>query len=160
MQQQAAAAYQQTAKKTANPRELEASLLSKSAAQLQRIKDDWDNKKKRAWRCPHLQSQALDCIFDVSNKRRKSVANCHQAKCGKLGYFCDESNHHSACTPCARETVCAHQYKPRTCSRSSHTDGASRWINSNFHQINKRRDHFGSSPFFYCQNEFINNYWT
>lgn len=45
MQQQAAAAYQQTAKKTANPRELEASLLSKSAAQLQRIKDDWDNKK-------------------------------------------------------------------------------------------------------------------
>ena len=45
MQQQAAAAYQQTAKKTANPRELEASLLSKSAAQLQRIKDDWDNKQ-------------------------------------------------------------------------------------------------------------------
>ncbi|MCZ4272687.1 flagellar biosynthesis regulator FlaF [Maritalea porphyrae] len=45
MQQQAAAAYQQTAKKTASPRELEASLLSKSAAQLQRIKDDWDNKK-------------------------------------------------------------------------------------------------------------------
>ncbi|GLQ18852.1 flagellar biosynthesis regulator FlaF [Maritalea porphyrae] len=45
MQQQAAAAYQQTAKKTASPRELEASLLSKSAAQLQRIKDDWDNKQ-------------------------------------------------------------------------------------------------------------------
>lgn len=45
MQQQAAAAYQQTAKKTAGPRELEASLLSKSAAQLQRIRDDWDNKK-------------------------------------------------------------------------------------------------------------------
>ncbi|WP_210162405.1 flagellar biosynthesis regulator FlaF [Maritalea myrionectae] len=38
-------AYQQTAKKTASPRELEASLLSKSAAQLQRIRDDWDNKK-------------------------------------------------------------------------------------------------------------------
>lgn len=45
MQQQAAAAYQQTAKKTASPRELEASLLSKSAAQLQRIKDDWENKQ-------------------------------------------------------------------------------------------------------------------
>lgn len=45
MQQQAALAYQQTAKKTASPRELEASLLSKSAAQLQRIRDDWDNKK-------------------------------------------------------------------------------------------------------------------
>jgi flagellar protein FlaF len=46
MQQQAAAAYQQTAKKTGSPRELEASLLSKSAAQLQRIRDDWDNKSK------------------------------------------------------------------------------------------------------------------
>jgi len=45
MQQQAAAAYQQIAKKTASPRELEAILLSKSAAQLQRIKDDWDNRK-------------------------------------------------------------------------------------------------------------------
>lgn len=45
MQQQAALAYQQTAKKTASPRELEASLLSKSAAQLQRIRDDWDIKK-------------------------------------------------------------------------------------------------------------------
>jgi len=44
MQQQAAAAYQQTAKQTASPRELEASLLSKSAAQLQRIKDDWENR--------------------------------------------------------------------------------------------------------------------
>ncbi|MCF4098832.1 flagellar biosynthesis regulator FlaF [Maritalea mediterranea] len=38
-------AYQQTAKKTASPRELEASLLSKSAAQLQRIRDDWEGKK-------------------------------------------------------------------------------------------------------------------
>lgn len=45
MQQQAALAYQQTAKKTASPRELEASLLSKSAAQLQRIRDDWDARR-------------------------------------------------------------------------------------------------------------------
>mgnify|MGYP000179834235 CR=1 FL=1 len=45
MQQQAAAAYQQTAKQTGSPRELEASLLSKSAAQLQRIRDDWENKE-------------------------------------------------------------------------------------------------------------------
>lgn len=45
MQQQAALAYQQTAKKTASPRELEASLLSKSAAQMQHIRDDWDNRQ-------------------------------------------------------------------------------------------------------------------
>jgi flagellar protein FlaF len=42
MQQQAAQAYQQVARQTSNPRELEANLLSKAAARLQRIRDDWD----------------------------------------------------------------------------------------------------------------------
>jgi flagellar biosynthesis activator protein FlaF len=43
MRQQAALAYQQAAKRTVSPRELEANILSKSAANLARIKDDWDN---------------------------------------------------------------------------------------------------------------------
>lgn len=42
MQQQAALAYQQTAQKTASPRELEANLLTRSASQLTRIRDNWD----------------------------------------------------------------------------------------------------------------------
>ncbi|WP_206513326.1 flagellar biosynthesis regulator FlaF [Pelagibacterium montanilacus] len=36
-------AYQQTARQTANPRDLEASLLARSAAHLQRIRDDWES---------------------------------------------------------------------------------------------------------------------
>ncbi|MEO8756398.1 MAG: flagellar biosynthesis regulator FlaF [Devosia sp.] len=36
-------AYQQVGKQTVNPRELEAGLLSKSASNLQRIRDDWDS---------------------------------------------------------------------------------------------------------------------
>jgi len=36
-------AYQQVAKQTVSPRDLESSLLSKSASRLQRIRDDWDN---------------------------------------------------------------------------------------------------------------------
>ncbi len=42
MQQQAALAYQQVAKRTGNPRDLEANLLSKSAADLQRIRENWE----------------------------------------------------------------------------------------------------------------------
>ena len=42
MQQQGALAYQQVGKQTVSPRELEANLLSKSASNLQRIKDNWD----------------------------------------------------------------------------------------------------------------------
>jgi flagellar biosynthesis activator protein FlaF len=43
MQNNAALAYQQVGKQTVSPRLLEANLLSRSAAQLQRIRDDWDN---------------------------------------------------------------------------------------------------------------------
>ena len=41
MQQQGARAYQQMARQTVNPRDLEADLLSKSATRFQRIRDDW-----------------------------------------------------------------------------------------------------------------------
>lgn len=43
MPNNAALAYQQVGKQTVSPRTLEANLLSRSAAQLQRIRDDWDN---------------------------------------------------------------------------------------------------------------------
>jgi flagellar protein FlaF len=42
MQQQGAHAYQQVGKQTVSPRELEANLLSKSAGNLQRIRDNWE----------------------------------------------------------------------------------------------------------------------
>ena len=43
MHHQATQAYQQVAKRTASPRDLEANLLTKSAGNLQRIRDDWDS---------------------------------------------------------------------------------------------------------------------
>jgi len=46
MQNSAALAYQQVGKQTVSPRVLEANLLSRSAAQLQRIRDDWDNNRR------------------------------------------------------------------------------------------------------------------
>lgn len=41
MQQHATQAYQTVAKRTGNPRDLEANLLSRSASNLQRIREDW-----------------------------------------------------------------------------------------------------------------------
>ena len=46
--QNAAMAYSQTAKVTRDPRELESSLLIRSASQLQSIKDNWDDKAQDA----------------------------------------------------------------------------------------------------------------
>lgn len=44
MHEQAAAAYQTVAKATQSPRDLESSLLSKAAGQLQRIQENWDER--------------------------------------------------------------------------------------------------------------------
>jgi len=44
-QNQAAAAYQQVAKRTTNPRDLEANLLTRSAANMQRVRDNWDENR-------------------------------------------------------------------------------------------------------------------
>lgn len=46
MQNSAALAYQQVAKQTVSPRILEANLLSRAAAQLQRVRDDWENNRR------------------------------------------------------------------------------------------------------------------
>ncbi|MEO6396237.1 MAG: flagellar biosynthesis regulator FlaF [Devosia sp.] len=45
MHNQATQAYQSVAKKTASPRDLEANLLSRSAVNLQRIRDQWETAK-------------------------------------------------------------------------------------------------------------------
>ena len=43
MQNQALSAYNKVSKQTATPRQLESSLLAKSAANFQRIRDNWEN---------------------------------------------------------------------------------------------------------------------
>ena len=45
MQHQGALAYQQVARQTINQRDLEANLLSRAAASLQRIKENWDTDR-------------------------------------------------------------------------------------------------------------------
>jgi flagellar protein FlaF len=57
MQQQAALAYQTIARKTVNPRDHEANLLSRSATNLQLVRDAWE-----------IDSSGLDDALDFNRK--------------------------------------------------------------------------------------------
>lgn len=83
MQHSATLAYQQVGRQTVDPRTLEANLLSRSAAQLQRIRDDWDNNtdalpaalqfNRRLWNVFINSMTAEDCPLPRSI--RQNVAN-------------------------------------------------------------------------------------
>jgi flagellar protein FlaF len=72
MQQQAASAYSQVARQTVSPRELEANLLSKSAANLQRLRDDWDNSPRAELSSALLFNRRLWTVFMTSVTREDS----------------------------------------------------------------------------------------
>ena len=63
--QRAAQAYGTIAKKTANPRELEADLLLSAAARLQAIRDGWDSKRSEL-EAALLYNRKLWSIFVTS----------------------------------------------------------------------------------------------
>jgi flagellar protein FlaF len=84
MQHQAAQAYQQVAKRTGNPRDLEANLLSRSAADLQRIRENWDEARddlsealkfnRRLWHV-FLNSATSNDTNHLPQALRQNVAN-------------------------------------------------------------------------------------
>lgn len=83
MQHSAAHAYQQVGKQTVSPRVLEANLLSRAAAQLQMVRDDWDNRRHEL-RDTLLFNRKLWNIFLTSvtgessqlpDKLRENIAN-------------------------------------------------------------------------------------
>jgi flagellar protein FlaF len=63
MQQQGALAYQQVGKQTVKPRDLEANLLSKSASNLQRVRDNWDNSTREDLAAALRFNQRLWTVF-------------------------------------------------------------------------------------------------
>ena len=83
MQHSAARAYQQVGKQTVSPRVLEANLLSRAAAQLQMVRDDWENKRSDLYEAL-LFNRKLWNIFLTSvtgeqsqlpDKLRENIAN-------------------------------------------------------------------------------------
>jgi flagellar protein FlaF len=82
--QQGAKAYGAVAKKTANPRELEASLLLSAAARLQTVRDGWEIRQASDLEAALLYNRKLWSIFvsSVTNPEnplpaaiRQNVAN-------------------------------------------------------------------------------------
>lgn len=72
MQHQAATAYQQVGRQTTGPRELEANLLSRSASNLQRLRDDWDNTGRGDLAAALLFNRRLWTVFMTSATREDS----------------------------------------------------------------------------------------
>ena len=72
MQHQAATAYQQVARQTTNPRDLEANLLSKSASNLQRLRDEWDTLPRNELTSALLFNRRLWTVFMTSVTRDDS----------------------------------------------------------------------------------------
>lgn len=72
MQNQAARAYQQVGRQTTSPRDLEANLLSKSAANLQRLKDEWDTQTRHDLSAALLFNRRLWMVFVSSATRDES----------------------------------------------------------------------------------------
>jgi flagellar biosynthesis activator protein FlaF len=83
MQNSAALAYQQVGKQTVSPRLLEANLLSRAAAQLQLIRDDWENSadglhaaltfNRKLWNV--FLSSVTDAESRLPKQLRENVAN-------------------------------------------------------------------------------------
>jgi flagellar protein FlaF len=65
MQHQGALAYQQVAKKTEAPRDREANLLSRSAANLQNVRDNWETNSNDLERALHF-NRRLWTVFMTS----------------------------------------------------------------------------------------------
>ena len=84
MQHHGANAYQQVSKQTVSPRELEANLLSRSATNLQRIRDNWDSSSnndlaaalrfnRRLWTV--FMTSVTDPTSSLPQDVRENVAN-------------------------------------------------------------------------------------
>ncbi len=80
MQQHATQAYQTVAKRTGNPRDLEANLLAKSAINLQRIKENWDLADAELAGALEIQPQALERVSELGDERGEPAAHARSAR--------------------------------------------------------------------------------
>ena len=87
MQNQALSAYNKVSKQTATPRQLESNLLAKSAANFQRIRDNWDNAKSEL-SAAMLFNRRLWTVFMTSVTREDSpLPNPIRENVANLGLF-------------------------------------------------------------------------
>lgn len=87
MQNQAALAYQQVAQKTINPRNLEANLLSKSAARLQLIRDDWENSRSELTAALLYNRKLWTVFLETVTKEDNPLPPAVRQNVANLGLF-------------------------------------------------------------------------
>ncbi|MDD7910426.1 MULTISPECIES: flagellar biosynthesis regulator FlaF [Pseudovibrio] len=88
MYQQATQAYQNSAKNTADPRELEAELLMKAAARLTLLKNDWDNYSREDRNEVLIFNRKLWTIFTTDATAEESPLPPEiKTNIGNLGVF-------------------------------------------------------------------------
>jgi flagellar protein FlaF len=87
MQQQAAQAYQQVAKRTGNPRDLEANLLSRSAADLQRIRENWDEARDQLSTALTFNRRLWNVFINSATSNDNPLPQAVRQNVANLGIF-------------------------------------------------------------------------
>ena len=87
MQQQAAQAYQQVAKRTGNPRDLEANLLSRSAADLQRIRENWDESRDQLRHALTFNRRLWNVFLNSATSNDNPLPQALKQNVANLGIF-------------------------------------------------------------------------
>lgn len=87
MQQNAAQAYQTIAKQTADPRELEAQLLSKSAHSLKALQDNWDNGHAELFNVLNHNRKLWTVFLSTVSKEDNPLPDAIKQNVANLGLF-------------------------------------------------------------------------
>lgn len=87
MQQQAAQAYQQVAKQTADPREVEANLLTQSARSMQVLKDNWESGHADLFNVLNHNRKIWTVFLNTVSKEENPLPNAIKQNVANLGLF-------------------------------------------------------------------------
>src|SRR5262245_50948797 len=87
MHNQATQAYQTVAKRTGNPRDLEANLLSRSAGNLQRIRDDWDGCRSELYGALKFNRKLWNVFLNSATREDNPLPVAVRQNVANLGLF-------------------------------------------------------------------------
>ncbi len=87
MQNQAAMAYQQVAKQTLSPRNREADLLSKSASDLQRVRDNWDSSQNELEKALQFNRKLWTILLTSVTREENPLPRQVKENVANLGLF-------------------------------------------------------------------------
>lgn len=87
MQHQAAQTYQQVAKATGNPRDLEANLLSRAASNLQRIRENWESSSGELYGALRFNRKLWNVFLSSATREDNPLPAGVRQNVANLGLF-------------------------------------------------------------------------